>query len=156
MESPVVEFEVLGLPPAKRGDMSALGAASNQRPKVIALLKAAWAALAKIDDFEGFGSHRLRLEITVYATAENETWDATNYLGGIADVLEGKAKRLLAHPGSLDHLEELRTFGLYDDDRQIKEISYRETPAGAPTRYKVKLSALKEPAASPGGFIAFV
>lgn len=46
--------------------------------------------------------------------------DAINYLGGIADVLENKS-----HRGTLDHLG-LAVVGLYANDHQIKQISYRE------------------------------
>jgi hypothetical protein len=50
--------------------------------------------------------------------------DATNYLGGIADVLEEKSRR-----GPLDHLEALATVWLYGNDRQLKQVSYREVAA---------------------------
>jgi hypothetical protein len=135
-----ISFEVDGLPPAKSGMGSALGATSKQRPKVVALLEAAREAVLG-SGFPGFGKRRLRLEVVLYARPD-EAWDATNYLGGISDVLEGKAKRLIAHPGSLDHLEDLSQVGLYDDDRQIKEISHREVPSDT-NSYVVTLSALE-------------
>ncbi len=74
--------------------------------------------------------------------------DATNYLGGIADVLESEAKRLIAQPGSVDHLCDLAQVGLYDDDRQIKEITYREVE-GDHAEYILKLTALSDES-SPG------
>jgi hypothetical protein len=64
------------------------------------------------------------LDVVVNATAEQPTWDATNYLGGIADVLEHKADR-----GPLEHLGELAEVWLYRNDRQIKQVSYREVAA---------------------------
>jgi hypothetical protein len=45
--------------------------------------------------------------------------DTTNYLGGIADVLEDKSYR-----GSLGHLGELRRVSVYRNDRQIKQVTY--------------------------------
>ena len=137
-----IRLELDGLPPSKRGDVSALGATSNQRPKVVALLKVARKEM-KRSGSEGFGDLKLRLDVDVYAGRNDEPWDATNYLGGIADVLEGKAKRLKAQPGSLDHLEDLKDLGLYDDDRQIKEIHYREF-ASERARYVVTITVLEE------------
>uniref|UniRef100_UPI00193974AC hypothetical protein n=1 Tax=Nocardioides caldifontis TaxID=2588938 RepID=UPI00193974AC len=51
-----------------------------------------------------------------------EAWDATNYLGGIADVLEQKTNRGAA----VEHLRDLADVWLYRNDRQIKRVSYRE------------------------------
>jgi hypothetical protein len=63
--------------------------------------------------------------------------DATNYLGGIGDVLESKG-----HRGVLDHLGPLATVALYPNDRQIREVRYREEIA--PERsYEVRLWALE-------------
>lgn len=42
------------------------------------------------------------------------------HLGGIADVLEEKARR-----GPLEHLGDLASFGLYANDSQIEEVRYR-------------------------------
>jgi len=123
-----------------------LGAKSNKRQKVEALLKAAREAAReanRLEGFTGFGERKIRLETVVHARTNAEPWDATNYLGGIADVLEGKAKKLLAQPGLLDWLGDLINVGLYNDDRQIKEISYREVQSDR-ERYVVTLSALEE------------
>jgi hypothetical protein len=46
--------------------------------------------------------------------------DATNYLGGVADVLEDKKRR-----GDLAHLGELADFTLYGNDRQFHEVRYQ-------------------------------
>jgi hypothetical protein len=51
-----------------------------------------------------------------------DPWDATNYLGGIADVLEDKSRRGAA----IQHLGELADVWLYRNDRQIKRVTYRE------------------------------
>lgn len=75
--------------------------------------------------FQGFGSNGVKLEVEVRNGPGEPPWDATNLLGGIADVLDSKAHKKLAQPESLDHLGELAEVGLYDDDRQIQEVSYR-------------------------------
>ena len=67
---------------------------------------------------------RVGLEVVVRASADQPAWDATNYLGGIGDVLEDKSRR-----SALDHLGDLAEVWLYRNDRQIKEISYREIEA---------------------------
>jgi pimeloyl-ACP methyl ester carboxylesterase len=62
--------------------------------------------------------------------------DATNFLGGIADVLEEKS-----HRGLLDHLEALAKVWLYMNDRQIKQVSYREV-AAAEVSYTVLVRSI--------------
>jgi hypothetical protein len=136
-----IRLEVDGLPPAKSGTRSSLGANSKHGGRVLALLQAAREVIDR-SGFPGFGGGRVRLEVVVHARPGEEPWDATNYLGAIGDVLEGKTKRLKAQPGSLDHLEDLIQIGLYDDDRQIKEISYREE-ASDTNRYVVTLATLE-------------
>jgi hypothetical protein len=61
------------------------------------------------------------LDVTLYAPPGRNPWDATNYLGGIGDVLEDKRRR-----GILPHLGSLRDVFLYLNDRQIREVHYRQ------------------------------
>jgi hypothetical protein len=61
------------------------------------------------------------LEVVLQAPRGTMPGDATNYLGGIADVLEDKSPR-----GPLDHLDGLGNVWLYRNDRQIKQVAYRE------------------------------
>jgi hypothetical protein len=68
------------------------------------------------------------MEVELRAPAGQQPGDATNYLGGIADVLEVKKRRERAS-GPLHHLGYRKDVGLYDDDSQIKEIHYREVEA---------------------------
>jgi hypothetical protein len=65
------------------------------------------------------------LDVVVRAPAGQNPADATNYLGGIGDVLEDKSSR-----GPLDHLGPLSTVWLYRNDRQITQVSYREVESG--------------------------
>lgn len=98
--------------------------------------------------FQGFGTTKLRLDVEVHTGPGDPPWDAINYLGGIADEFESKAKRLIAQPGSIDHLGDLAQVGLYDDDRRTKEIIYREVE-GNRAEYILKLTALSDES-SPG------
>lgn len=80
----------------------------------------------------------ISLEVVVSAPAGQDPWDATNYLGGIADALEEKSRR-----GLLEHLGDLREVWAYRNDRQIKEVSYRQVEAPA-TSYTVRIRELSE------------
>lgn len=119
-----ISFTVPGRPPSKAGSPGPLSANSKHRDRTVALLEAAKTEIERTG-FQGFGSSSVRLEVEVRSGSGEPPWDATNLLGGIADVLDSKAHKQLAQPGSLDHLGELAEIGLYDDDRQIQEVSYR-------------------------------
>lgn len=62
--------------------------------------------------------------------------DATNYLGGIADVLEQKSHRV-----AIDHLADLEQVWLYKNDRQIKQVTYKEVAADQ-VEYRVTVRSL--------------
>ena len=76
------------------------------------------------------------LELTIYCPGGPDG-DATNFLGGMADVLQGTT------PPNVDviHLGDLAAIGLYANDKQISRISYRELPA-AEVFYRVRVSAV--------------
>lgn len=133
-------IRVQGRPPPKSEALSIFAVGGRYEKRVRDLLEAARDEM-RSRDFAGFGDARLRMEVEVHTGPGEPPWDATNYLGGITDVLEGKDKRRKAHPGSVDHLGELAEFGLYDDDRQIKEISYKEVE-GPIAAYRVMLTRL--------------
>lgn len=131
-----ISFTVAGYPPAKGEAISMLGATHSHAPRVIRLLEAARNAAA--EDFTGFGAQPLGLELTVSCPRDRHRSDATNYLGGVGDVLESKA-----HRGALDHLGDLATFCLYENDRQIEEVHYRWQRAVEPS-YVARFWALKD------------
>ncbi|MCW3050298.1 MAG: hypothetical protein JWO74_4582 [Solirubrobacterales bacterium] len=80
----------------------------------------------------GFGDRLVALEVVLRCPGDPPS-DATNYLGGITDVLEAKT-----HRGTLDHLGDLAGVALYDNDRQVRELAFRhEDPR--PARYTVRL-----------------
>jgi hypothetical protein len=137
----VFTIRVEGRPPPKSEAKSIFARGGKYEPRVRALLQAALDEMQRLS-FGGFGDARLRMEVDLHTGPGEPPWDATNYLGGITDVLESKAKRKVAQPGSVDHLEELAEFGLFDDDRQIKEIAYREVD-GDEAHYSVRLSRFR-------------
>ena len=81
------------------------------------------------------------IDVLVHAPHDARLPDATNLLGGIADVLEVKSRRELISPGVTAHLGELAKVGLYKDDAQIREVHYRRTVASS-VSYRVRLWTL--------------
>jgi len=63
--------------------------------------------------------------------------DATNYLGGVGDVLQAKSGSKL----DLTYLGALSQVALYLDDRQIRQIRYAEERADQPS-YTVRIRPL--------------
>src|SRR6266849_7904436 len=130
-----IEFRVSGYPPAKGEALSMLGVGHSHAPRVRTLLEAARAQIAG-QDFAGFGRGAIGLELTVSCPDDGNRSDATNYLGGIADVLENKSLR-----GAIEHLGELGQVTLYENDRQIEEVRYHWQEAVEPS-YRIRLWAM--------------
>jgi hypothetical protein len=131
-----VRLTVRGYPPAKNEALSMLGAGHPHSPRVVALLEAAEAASETLAflPFEG----PIGLDVTLHAPTGRDPWDATNYLGGIGDVLEDKRRR-----GPPPHLGKLGGVSLYLNDRQIREVHYRQM-SGDEARYEVRVYSLNE------------
>lgn len=115
-----ITFDVPGFPPAKNEDLSMLGAGHSDAPRVRLLLEAAGQA-CQSRSFAPIDDGPVGLDVVLRCPAGQNPADATNYLGGIADVLEEKSRR-----GALDHLGALAAVRLYRNDRQIKQVAYRE------------------------------
>lgn len=126
-----VAFVVDGWPPAKNEAKSMLAAGHPHAERVLHLLQAAAIATGTWRS-PTFGSDALGLKLIVRSPAEPPS-DATNYLGGVGDVLEVKERR-----GALGHLGELSDVALYLNDRQIQEVHYRWERASA-MRYSVRV-----------------
>ncbi|MDQ7904353.1 hypothetical protein RB614_07435 [Phytohabitans sp. ZYX-F-186] len=132
-----ITFDVSGLPPLKNEALSVLAAGNRQAGRVRVLLEAAcaeaqrtgWTALAD----------PVALDVVLRRPPGHHSGDATNFLGGIGDVLQDK--RRSARVMSLAHLGVLVDVALYVDDRQIRQLSYREEHADEPS-YTVRVSTL--------------
>jgi hypothetical protein len=61
--------------------------------------------------------------------------DATNALGGVGDTLQSRRVNL-----DLSYLGELADAFLFDDDAQIREVTYREEPGAL--GYRLRFWAL--------------
>ncbi len=128
-----IVLNVSDYPPAKNEAKSMLAAGHSHSERVLALLRAARDAIGGKPQ-PIFPSESLGLDVVLEAATEPPA-DATNYLGGVADVLEEKS-----HRGALDHLSELASVAVYANDRQIHEVHFRWRP-GPTARYKVRIWA---------------
>jgi len=128
-------LEVDGFPPAKNEALSMFGEKHSHASRVLRLLREAHTAVNKTDFHPLLGP--IGLNVVVRATAEKDPWDATNYLGGIADILQEKTNVRI----SLEHLGDLSTVALYRNDRQIREIHYRQEYGEVPA-YRVRIWSL--------------
>ena len=120
VNSAEIVFSVDGWPPAKNEAKSMLAAGHIHSDRVLKLLAAAKTA-TRSHPSPVFGIDAVGLELIVHSPTEPPA-DATNFLGGVGDVLEAKERR-----GVLDHLGDLATVALFANDRQIREVSYRWT-----------------------------
>jgi hypothetical protein len=131
-----VELEVMGWPPKKNEAKSLFAAGHVNADGVTALLEATRDAIQRYRWSPATGE--VALELTIRCPGR-PVGDATNFLGGVADVLQTKV------PPNIDitHLGDLAVIGLYLDDKQISRISYREMPA-AEVSYRVRVSARRQ------------
>ncbi|MEV4539794.1 hypothetical protein AB0J82_39080 [Asanoa sp. NPDC049518] len=131
-----IMFNVADWPPLKNEATSLFAARHPQRNRVESLLSAATAAATEANWVTT--KEDVALDVTICSPAAQPPGDATNFLGGIADVLQGKR----VSP-NLDtaHLPSLDDVALFADDRQIQEIGYRVIPGQAPS-YSVRITVL--------------
>jgi len=111
------------------------GQSHPHRPRVLALLQATQSAL-RTEAWNSLEKRPIGLEVVVVAPGTSPPSDATNFLGGVADVLQ--ANRINA---DLSHLGEVASASLYHDDRQIQEVWY-SVEAGDEPGYRVRVGLL--------------
>jgi hypothetical protein len=126
--------EVDGLPPAK-GAHAPLSSDHPHLQRTKALLQAVRALLPS--GFKPLAAS-VGLELTVRAPSPRYASDATNYLGGIADVLQDKSPRELTHLGGL------ALVSVYENDRVIREVRYAHEPSDK-VGYRVRIWTLDRP-----------
>lgn len=133
-----------GWPPIKNEATSLLAASHTNSDRVRQLLTAVQTVTSRV------GWKPLTVDVALDLVVRGPVrppGDATNYLGGIGDVLQDKTNR----PNlDLAHLGDLAAVALYRDDRQIRQISYREEPAAEPG-YSLRIRPLPLTAASAAG-----
>ena len=112
-------LSVEGLPPKKSEALSLFSPKHGDRRSVVELLGKAKQAL---DESAWNPTEQRPVGIELLITAKDPDaipGDATNYLGGVADVLQ--ANRINAE---LSHLGDIAGVSLFHDDRQIREVRY--------------------------------
>jgi hypothetical protein len=132
-------FDVPGWPPIKNEVLSLLSANHKQHDRVRTLLEAA-AVASKSVDWE-LTDRAVGLDVTVRAPFGCPAGDATNYLGGIADVLQDKSNPVNHDLARLGPLQEV---ALYLNDRQITQVRYDVESADSPS-YSVRVVVLRSP-----------
>ena len=136
----MIRLTVDGWPPAKSEARSMFAEGHRHRHCVRALLEAAAEALAG-SQWDPGERRPIGLDLVVVESATGSPpSDATNLLGGVADVLQ--ANRVNA---DLSHLGKLTAVSLYADDRQIREARY-SVERGDRTGYRVCVRVLDEAA----------
>jgi predicted RNA-binding Zn ribbon-like protein len=122
-------IRVEGLPPAKQ--ISPLLAPSHpHRSRVIALLEATREALSV--DFAPFPG-AVALSLTLFTPDALPPGDPTNFLGGVADVLQRKADVF-----ALDALSDVM---VYENDAQLRRIEFQQVPDDR-THYELRIHQL--------------
>ena len=91
VNSEEIAFSVAGWPPAKNEAKSMLAAGHTHSDRVLKLLAAAKTAMSS-QHSPVFGTNPVGLELIVHSPVEPPA-DATNFLGGVGDVLETKDRR---------------------------------------------------------------
>ena len=131
-----ISFDVAGYPPIKNEALSMLSANHPYAGRVQALLEAADQA-RQAQGFVPIDAGPIALDVVVHTSSGQNPADATNYLGGIGDVLQDKSSYGLA-----DGLGRLVSVWLYRNDQQIKQVTYRETESSQ-AGYTVTIRALE-------------
>jgi hypothetical protein len=135
----LISFRVAGYPPAKSEALSMLGIGHSHAARVRVLLEAVRDALKANPTFAPIVDGTVALDVILHPSSGRDPWDATNYLGGIADVLEDKSRRGTA----IAHLGDLAQVWLYRNDRQIKQVTYCEEPEEKLAGYTVTVRVLQ-------------
>ncbi len=129
-------FEVEGLPPVKTEALSIFAAGHRQATRVRALLRAACEAAQQTGWTPLSGP--IEVDVTLRCPPGRRTADASTLLGGVCAVLQDKKR--VANIG-LAHLGVLVDVAVYDDDKQIRRLSYVEEPAEE-FSYRVRVAAV--------------
>ncbi|GIJ80277.1 hypothetical protein SAMN05443287_11554 [Micromonospora phaseoli] len=131
-------FEVSGLPPVKTEALSIFAAGHRQATRVRTLLQAACAAAQQTGWTPLSGP--IEIDLILRCPPGHRTSDASTLLGGVCAVLQDK-KRVSSI--GLTHLGVLVDVAIYDDDKQIRKLSYQEEPA-EDFSYQVRVAAVPQ------------
>ena len=132
-----INLAVEGWPPKKSEAKSLLAWDHPDSDSVVFLLRAVALRLSE-SRWDPTEARPVGLELIVIAqTPEQIPGDATNYLGGVADVLQADKPRRV----DLTHLGDLAKGCLYRNDRQLREVRYTVESGDVPG-YRVRIWVL--------------
>ena len=134
-----IVIEVQGLPPAKSEAQSIFGKSHSHSDRVVTLLRQVNKTIVK-SSWDRNEKRSVGLEVLVSDTSlGSPPMDATNILGGVADVLQSD------RPRNTDstHLENMRAVSLYKNDRQIREVRFSVKRDNVPS-YRVRVWVLSD------------
>lgn len=134
-----INVDVQGFPPAKNEAKSLFAKNHKYADRVITLLRQ---VKQEIDHSTWCRNKKRRLELKLLLSDTvlgSPPLDATNILGGIADVLQADRA---CNTGS-SHLDDMKTESPYKNDHQIKEIQYPVKCADEPY-YRIRVWVLTE------------
>lgn len=131
-----LSFEVSGLPPVRTEASSLLAGGHRQAVRVRTLLKAARDAAQRAGWAPPDGP--VAVELVLHCPPGHRPSDAIALLGGVCTVLSNRRRVANIGPVQLGTLVDV---ALYDDDRQIRRLGYREEPTEQ-MFYRVAISAL--------------
>ena len=117
-----IQLTVEGWPP-KKGEAKSMFSASHPDNYCVRLLLQEMERALNRAQWDGWEKRNLGLEIAIVETQlESAPGDATNYLGGVADVLQ--ANRMGITNTDTSYINDLIHLSIYFDDKQIKEARY--------------------------------
>ena len=118
-----IVFRVNGIPPTKDSGKSLW----NQIEKVKELARASKIAMEGQEIFKS----RIELIVRLFTKRDKKTGDATNFIGGIADVLQGWGCSITKpkdKPTDMEIRKNYKGHIVYENDNQIIKLSYVEYP----------------------------
>ncbi len=135
-----ISFEVQGYPPTADQQGAAHGERENNTQHVLTLLEAARQACRK-QAFTPIGNGNVALAVVLRWPADQDGPDAATYLDGISKLLANSFPR-----DAYGELGELATVWLYQDFRQLTEITYSEAESDHASYTITVRAAGKQPA----------
>ena len=127
-----IHVAVAGFPPARDGGKSIFSEFHRHNERVVELLREARWSLDRTE-WNPYEEGPVGLELVVVEKDSGFGGDGVNFLGGVADALQGNR-----HGVDLSHLGDLDLVSLYRDEAQVREWRYW-VEEGYVSQYRVRV-----------------